>query len=129
MRAGCESVAMAERHKGKAAGLRRQLDKSVFSDDADAITALQARIDEREAEAQRIKTYNASARKAATRGEEHGDFTLLDEKQRDGLLSLARVGPYQIKPGCGFPSYVLSNLRANINRDKRRIAEINRREA
>src|SRR3990167_4134387 len=43
-----EDSKMADHHDSKAAGLARQLDRSVFSDDADAIARLEARIAENE---------------------------------------------------------------------------------
>lgn len=123
-----ESMDMADLHAGKASGLRDALDRSIYSDDDNAIAAIQARIDEREAEASRIKAYNATCRAAAKRGETHGDLSLLDEKQRQDLLGIARVCSYQLGEGGQFPGYVLSNLRGNITSDKKRIEEITRRE-
>jgi hypothetical protein len=49
MRNACESADMAQHHRGKAAGIEHQLDSSIFSDDHDAIEALEARIAELEA--------------------------------------------------------------------------------
>src|SRR5262249_27534412 len=63
MRAGCDSQSMAKHHEEKAAGLERQLDTSVFSDDDDAIEQLEQRIAEREAKRARMKAINAAHKK------------------------------------------------------------------
>lgn len=128
MREGCESAKMANHHTGKAAGLIDQLDSSIFSDDTDAIEALEARIAEREAERDRIKAYNASCRKAAKTGGV-GDSTLLDEKQRADILTTARVCAYQIGPGGSFPAYALANLSGRIKADRDRLEQVKRRQA
>ena len=44
MRAGCDSTEMAERHRSKADGIARQLETSIFSDDADALERLAEKI-------------------------------------------------------------------------------------
>jgi hypothetical protein len=126
MRRGVESENMAAHHASKAAGIADQLACSIFSDDTDATAALRARIAEREAEAARIVSYNASCRKAAKEGQEHGTLDLLDERQKKDLLSVARVCSYQLGRGMSFPAYKLANLRANINRDKDRLQQIER---
>lgn len=117
---------MAEHHTEKADGLAAQLDGSIFSDDADAIEQLEARIAEREAERDRIKAYNASCRKGKP------DLSLLDDKQRRDILSIAKHCSYQLGKTGQFPSYTLSYLSKNIKSDQKRIAEIrtrNRRQA
>jgi len=124
-----EHESMAQHHLGRAAGLEAQLERSVFSDDTDAEARLLARIEEREAEADRLKRYNATCRAAAKRGEAHGDLDLLSEEQRRELVVLARVASYQLRPGGAFPAYASSNLRANIRRDRERLEDIRARGA
>jgi hypothetical protein len=51
----------------------------------------------------------------------------LDDKQKSELVTMAKVCSYQIGPGGSLPGYMLSNLRGNINRDKKRLEEIERR--
>jgi len=123
MARGVDALRMATHHANRAAGLQSQLESSVFSDDPDAIEALQQRTGEREAERDRIKAYNASCR----RGER--DLSLLDPAQQRDILGIARVAAFQLGRNGEFPSYVLSNLGATIRRDRERIAEVERRAA
>lgn len=117
MRVAVERGKMAERHEQVAESIRGQLDRSIFSDDDNAIAALAERIKGREAECERIRAYNASCRqrKAA------GDMSLLDEAQRKNLLSIARVASYQLGKYGEYPGYALSNLRGNIANDRKRL--------
>jgi hypothetical protein len=126
MRRGIERGEMAARHSSKAANLERALERTVFSDDGDALEKLEERIAEREAERDRIKRYNATARKAAKKGEPHGDLSILSEEQREDLATLLRVCPYQVRPGGAFPAYKLSNLSGRIKADRDRMAQIKR---
>lgn len=128
LRQGGESADMARHHKAKADGIERQLETSIFSDDSDALDAIRSRIAQREAEAAHIVAYNATCRKAARAGEKHGDLSLLDEEQRLKLLKTLQLCPYHLKPGMPFPSYVLTNLRGNIRRDKERLDAIGRQQ-
>lgn len=66
MRKGWESSKMADHHTEKAAGLELQLDASIFSDDPDAIEAIEARIAELEAKRDEWKRLNAWHRKHKT---------------------------------------------------------------
>src|SRR5690606_36676558 len=54
---------------------------------------------------------------------------LLDEKQRADLETIRRVCPYQLGPRGEMPGYALTNLAANIRRDRERIEQIKRRAA
>lgn len=124
-----EHLKTAQHHEEKAEGLEAQLDRSIFSDDTDAIKALEARIAEREAERDRYKRYNATCKAAAKRGESRGDLSILSEVQKQELATLLRVCAYQVGPGGSFPGYVLSDLGASIRRDRERIEEIRARQA
>jgi hypothetical protein len=57
-------------------------------------------------------------------GRKLGDLTLLNEKQKADLLSLARVAAFQLRPGGAFPPYVLSNLAGRIKADCDRLAKL-----
>lgn len=118
-----EHAAKAKRHAEKARNIEAQLASSIYSDDADAIERLRERIEALEVERDRIKAYNASARKAAKTGET-GDASLLDDKQRGDLLSIAKYSPYQLRAGGAFPAYALSNLSGNIKRNRNRLSEL-----
>lgn len=123
-----DHLCTAQHHDAKANGLADQLDRSVFSDDGDAIEQLEARIAEREAERDRIKAYNATCRAAVKAGRKMGDTSLLDEWQRADLKSCAVAGQLRAEKGCPFPGYVLSNLGGRIAADRERIQEICRRQ-
>jgi hypothetical protein len=128
MRRSVEHAEKARDMASRAGGIRGQLDRSIYSDDPDAIPALRARIGELEAERDRIKAYNASCRKAAKTGG-MGDRSLLTAAEVEDLMTLARVAAFQIKPGGGFPAYKLSNLNGNLKRNRDRLAELERVEA
>lgn len=108
---------------GRAEGIRCQLDRSIYSDDPDAIPALEQRLAELEAERDRIKAFNASCRRAAKSGGV-GDTSILSEAERADLLSLARVASFQLREGGGFPAYKLSNLAGNIKRNRDRLDDL-----
>ena len=120
-----ENLDMAKHHESKAEGLESQLG-SIFSDDSDAVEALESRIAEREAERDRIKAYNASCRKSAKSGEKFGNLDLLDDGQRRKIQSIAQHCPYQLGRGGSYPSYSLQNLGARIKADKDRLENIKR---
>ena len=120
MRKSCESAKMADHHRNKAAGLASQLDNTVFSDDDNAIEALQERIADREAERERMKTANRAYKKG---GLEAIKELLPIEELKNAVSVLTHQAYYQ-KP---FPPYALTKLGANIRRDKKRIEEIKRR--
>ena len=98
-----------------AAGIEGQLEHAIYSDDPDAIQALETRIASLEAERDRIKRYNASVR-AGKR-----DGSILTASQQAELLSVLRVAPYESRNG-EFPAYGLTNLSGSINRQKKRLA-------
>jgi hypothetical protein len=117
-----EHDAMAAHHDSKAAGLAAQLDRSVFSDDADAVEQLEARIAEHEATRDRMKLVN----KLYAKGDAAGLAAIgLD---LDALKAkLAAAGPYWgSKPHL---PYELTNLGARIRADRERIEDIRRRKA
>lgn len=113
-----KSVAKAEDMAGRADTIRGQLDSSIYSDDPDAIPRLRERIAGLEAERDRIKAYNASCR----RGQR--DLSLLDERQRAGLASVAKHSAYQLGEGGQMPAYKLANLSGDIARQRKRLAEL-----
>jgi hypothetical protein len=118
-----EHDGMAAHHRGKAAGLKRMLDETVFSDDPDAVEALEARIAEREAERNRVKRFNATARKGKP------DYSILTEEERADLLRTAQVAAWQLGKGGGFPPYKLAYLGAQIKKDRERIAQVKAQQA
>lgn len=116
-----EHTKKAQDFKSRSEGISKQLDRSIYSDDPDAIEALEARIASLEAERDRIKAYNASCRKGAR------DVSLLDAKQQQELISVLKYAAFQSKNGT-FPAYALSNLAGNIKRNRDRLAALKRAE-
>ena len=132
---GCAEAALAKHHEAKADGLERQLDRSIFSDDANAIAELEQRIAEREAECARMKAVNTAWRKSEKAAPE------LDKPARLAVLVKASVITdneamaiarffglchWEQQP---FPAYATTNQRSSIRRDRERIEEIKRRQA
>lgn len=104
-----ESAAKAESMAARAEGIRGQLDRSIYSDDPDAVEALEARIAELEAQRDRIKAENAAFRKA------HG-------------AELRAMSAYERNEAMPYPAYVLTNLTGNIKRNKDRLVVVRRRQ-
>ena len=116
---GVDAQNLAGHHRGKAGGLKRQLDECVFSDDADAVAQLEGRIAENEQKRDRKKLVNRLFRK--------GDAVGLTALGYDiDVLRRAMEGncSWDKQP---FPAYELTNLGARIRADKVRIEEIQRR--
>lgn len=109
---------MAERHTQAAKTIEALLDRSIYNDDPDAIEQLRARIEEREAKRERIKQYNRNRRKGSR------DLSPLNEEEQKKLASTAEVAAFQLGPRGEAPRYWLTNLGANINRDKKRLAQL-----
>ena len=106
----------AREMSSRAAGIDAQADRAIYSDDPDAAERLAERIAELEAERDRVKRYNAAARKGAP------DYSILSESERATLMSMARAG--QVRDDRAIPRYHLANLSANINRQKKRLAAL-----
>ena len=115
----------AREMSSRASGIEAQLASSIYSDDPDAVKALEERIAVLEAERERIKAYNASCRKAAKSGG-MGDQSVLTDAERADLGTLARVASFQIGAGGAFPGYKLSNLNGNIARNRKRLESLRR---
>jgi hypothetical protein len=125
MRAGCESVNMADEHRAKADGIAAQLDRSIFSDDPNAPEALAARIAELEARRDAMKRGNAAFKKGASGGKPEGGALALRAEVGEKLalegLRTMQVCPWVKQP---FPGYATTNLGANIRRLKLRAASV-----
>lgn len=120
-RRGFEQQDLAAQHISKADGLRTQLETSIFSDDDDAILAIEARIAEREAERERKKLAN----KLYAKGDVDG-LAALGIRFEDLKTRLEAAGSYWGK--APYLPYEFSNLSANIRRDRQRLDEIRARQ-
>lgn len=109
-----QSLQVADHHDSKAAGLQAQLDRSIYSDDSDAIVALEERIAEREAERERMVLVNKLWRKqdAPALADLGINLESLNQKLKDAG---AYFGKQPHMP------YELSNLGGRITADKKRL--------
>jgi len=105
-----ESLAKASSMRGRADGIEDQLATSIYDDDPDAVEQLRARIARLEAERDAAKTRNTAYRKAHK-------------------AELAAMSPYQRGQAVPYPSYHFQNLSGNINRQKQRLARLEREAA
>ena len=117
-----EHQAMAQHHDAKAAGLADQLERSVFSDDHDAIEQLEQRIAGHEAQRDRMKLINKLFKKGDAAGLAAIGLNLDSIKAK-----LAAAGPYW--GGAPHLPYEMTNLGARIRADRERIEQIKARTA
>lgn len=119
MRKVVDEGRLSEHHAARARGIAAQLDRSIFSDDDDAIEQLERRVAENEAERERRKKVN----KLYAKGDAEGLAAMgLDlERLRQGMAKM----PHEKSP---YPSYSLTNIGARVRSDKKRIAEIKARQ-
>lgn len=118
-----EHSRMATRHTEAAATIEAQLDASIYDDDPDAIERLRERIEAGEARRGRIKQFNRNRRKGSH------DLSPLTPKEQEELATTARVAPFQLGAKGEAPRHWLTNLGAGINRDRKRLARLEREAA
>ena len=122
MNRACESSNMAEHHHEKASGIQRQLDRSIFSDDDNAIQELEKRIAGREKE----RTFNNAINKIIRRKPKN-ESTPEKVEELAALKINAATAQKLFTPDygqIGIPSYVNANLSGNISSDKKRLVRI-----
>ncbi len=133
MAKGCEEQQLAQHHAGKADGLAQQLERSIYSDDPDAVEQLRAKVAGLEQRRELCKAVNAAWRKAGRPAADaseawagiaaalglESDAKIL----REGRLNMA----HDFMPRGPFPGYVTQNLGGEIRRAEQRIAEIGKR--
>lgn len=124
IRNSIEHEKMAQRHLESATTIEAQLERSIYDDDPDAIERLEERIAVLEAQRARVKAINKAVRSGAG-WQERLDPPLTEKEKRD-LVNAARFAPGGTNGG--YPSYHLTNLSGNINRQKKRLERL-RREA
>lgn len=117
MRKGCEEADLAKHHTSAAGGIAAQLDGSIFSDDENAIEALEARITENEDKRDRMKLVNKlyKSKDVAGLAAIGIDYATLQAK-------LDAAGQYW--GSAPHLPYELTNIGARIRADKERIAII-----
>lgn len=111
-----EQRELASHHVAKAGGLEDQLERTIFSDDSNAIEAIEGRIADNEAKREHMKEVNALYRKgdAAALAALGFDLEQLREKLKTAYSWCQQP----------FPGYELQNLGQRINTDKKRIEHI-----
>jgi Domain of unknown function (DUF3560) len=106
-RAAYASLDKANAMARRAAGIERQADHAIYSDDPDAAERLRERIEDLEAMRDRCKAENAEYRKAHR-------------------ATLRDMTPYERSQAVPWPSYRLTNLSGNIARLRARLAGLER---
>jgi hypothetical protein len=125
MRRSQEHRKMSEHHRTKAAGIRHQLNKTIFSDDEDAIEQLERKIEKLENERKQNNAVNKIIRKKpkgeATPEKIEALVKLgLKEETAKKLFSPDFCGRI------GIPSFCNQNLSGRIRQAKSRIVQIRR---
>ncbi len=105
MNKALEHERKAESMSSRADGIRSQLANAIYSDDTDAIPALEERIAKLEAERESYKAANSAYRKAHK-------------------AELAAMTAYERGQALPYPSYALTNLGANIRRNQERLDQL-----
>lgn len=119
-----ESLKKAASMDAHANSIERQAAGAIYSDDHDALEALQAKIAKLEAKQAQMKAVNAAIRKHAKAGADAQTVALM-------ALGLPEsIARETLKPDfarrIGFPSYATTNNNANIRRLKGRITQLER---
>lgn len=119
-----ENLEKAKSMNARADGIENQLDRSIYSDDPDAIEALEAKVTALSEKRDRMKASNAAYRKgpaawAAFLGVSAEREAALRAKVESNLS-------WQRQP---YPAYTLTNLGATIRQAQKRIEQIERRNA
>lgn len=132
----CERDKMAKEHNSKAGNIEHALETSIYSDDPDAIEAIEARIASLEAQREEKRQLGAAWRKAKKPKSTdiegwkrvcdilgwawgHGPIMrgMRDCAREEGFCNRGPV-----------PPYVLSNLGGNVSRLRKRLVEIKRQQ-
>jgi Domain of unknown function (DUF3560) len=109
-----EDLKMAQHHEAKADGLEKALEHTIFSDDSDAVEAIEARIAENEKKRERMRTVNALYRKGNAAG--------LKELGLDLESLRAQVGRLEAwQDQQPYAKYELANLGGRIQADRKRL--------
>lgn len=115
-----EADQRAKDHIAKAGGIRDQLADSIFSDDPDAIEALEAKAAELEASADRCVALNRAIKREMKKGEGWLDRIGATDQERRAIENNAKYG----WRGPLFIPAHSTNLRANARRCRERIKAI-----
>lgn len=115
----------AAHHSQAASGLARQLDHSIFSDDDNAIAALELRANQREAEADRMVAVNKAFKKnGGNLAALVTDGTITEAQEASILRNMRHDWRPKLTP---HPAFEITNMRALVRTDRKRIDEIKQR--
>lgn len=132
MRRGVDEADKATDHNNKADGIDRQLRTSIFSDDADAVEALEVKIERLEAQRTHAKTVNAAWRKAKKPdANDKIGWAKVAEILGTTLDKLQEARMNQARDFCDrgpYPAYIGQNLSGNIKRCRDRLKDVQRRQ-
>lgn len=147
MSKGVAEGKLADHHESKAAALARQLDTSIFSDDPDAIEALEERIAEAEAKCAKRAAWNSAWKKGAAAAEKKARAAGKTDAE-DLLIARLDGGEEALRASGASPAIVqaantvmeqgyswikspfdLTSERAAIRRDRERIEQIRKQQA
>ena len=117
MGASVEQQKLAEMHESKAANLEAALDRTIFSDDENAIEAIEQRIAKHEAQREQMKKVNSLYRKGDIAG-----LQALGIDYEKLKAQLVAAGPYFGR--APHMPYEMSNLGGRIQADKKRLESI-----
>lgn len=106
---GVENERKAEEFRRRAANIEAAADHAIYSDDPDAIERLAEKIEKNEAKRAKVKEANAAFRKA-------------NKEELKGMTA------WQRSEAAPYPAYVLTNLSGLINKDKKRLEHLKRKE-
>ncbi len=115
-----EHTSKAHEFSRRADNIEAAAEHAIYSDDPDAVEKLRARVAELERDRDTIKAYNAACRKGVA------DSATLPPQLRGELETAIKVWGQTQCPGGRFPAYTLSNLSANIRRNRQRLATLTR---
>jgi uncharacterized protein DUF3560 len=127
-----ESLKKAQSMETRAAGIEAQVEKAIYSDDQDAPERLKEKIAALEAQRDHAKAVNKAIRatkRTMPGAPGHailvalGNSGVIDHREAMALDRSFVLQPYH---GLGYPAYHITNLGANIRRQKERLAEIER---
>lgn len=124
MRRAFESQALADSMASRAAEIDRQGEHAIYRDDPDAIARLAERIAGLEAERARMKAENAAYKKGDAAYAAFAGITIEQAAARRVTIEASYSWCRQPHPG-----YALQNLGGNINRQKKRLAQLQGEEA
>ena len=114
-----EHHAKAEQMRSRADNIEAAAARAIYSDDPDAPERLAEKLADLEAQRDRLKRYNATARAGQP------DRSILDARQLAALESCERHQPeYFARKKQQMPSYALSNLSGTIKTTRDRLARL-----